>query len=88
MLAATLELISDVLLFPDSEYALANVKAIGSFVRFLQDLKYNRGCDVTRLLEGCIILEKAVKGAVLGENGVHVEAVQVGQVFKPASHFR
>ena len=81
MLAATIELTSDVLTFPDSEHALANVKAISLFVRFLRTLKYVKKCDVTRLLDGCIIMEKAAKGAVLGELNTNVEAIQVGPVF-------
>lgn len=85
MLAPVLELTSNVLVSPDSEHALANVKAISSFVRFLEDLKYNKGCDVTRLVDGCMILEHAVKGAVLDDQSVHVEAVEVGRVFSISS---
>ena len=77
MLAATVELTSHVLTFPDSEHVLTNVKAISSFVRFLKTLKYEKGCDVSRLLDGCIIMEKAAKSAVLGEPNAHVEAIQV-----------
>jgi len=81
MLAAIIELISNVLADPDSEHALANVKAISSFVRFLKTLKYDRGCEVTCLLGGCIIMEKTAKSFVLGEPNIHVEAIQVGPAF-------
>jgi len=81
MLAATIELTSNVLTRPDSEHALANVKAISQFVRFLKTLKYDRGCDVTCLLGSCIIMEKAAKSFVLGESNAHVVAIQVGSAF-------
>lgn len=66
---------------PDSEHALANVKAMSSFVRFLKTLKYDKGCDVTCLLGGCLIMEKAAKSFVLGEPNAHVVAIQVGSAF-------
>jgi hypothetical protein len=80
MLAATLELTSSVLALPDSDHALANVRAISSFVRFLETLKHNKWCDVTRLLDGCSIMERVVKAAVLEEQSAHTEAVQVSQI--------
>ncbi|THY91448.1 hypothetical protein D6C92_06273 [Aureobasidium pullulans] len=76
MFAATIELTSNVIARPATEHALANVKAISSFVRFLETLKYKRGCDLTRLLNGCTILEKVAKGAVMGEQSTHYEAVR------------
>jgi hypothetical protein len=88
MLAATLELTSNVLALPDSDHALANVKAISSFVRFLENLKHDKLCDVTRLLDGCVVMEKVVKGAVLGEQSIHMEGVQVGSMFCLSSVLR
>ncbi|THY49766.1 hypothetical protein D6C97_07236 [Aureobasidium pullulans] len=76
MFAATIELTSNVIARPASEHALAIVKAISSFVRFLETLKYKKGCDLTRLLNGCTILEKVAKGAVMGEQSTHYEAVR------------
>ncbi|THY30295.1 hypothetical protein D6D00_02969, partial [Aureobasidium pullulans] len=76
MFAATIELTSNVIARPASEHALANVKAISSFVRFLETLKYKKGCDLTRLLNGCTILEKVAKGAVMGEQSTHYEAAR------------
>lgn len=86
MFAATIELTSNVIARPASEHALANVKAISSFVRFLETLKYKKGCDLTRLLNGCTILEKVAKDAVMGEQSTHYEAVRVYHLFILLAH--
>lgn len=62
-LCASLTLITAVIEDPSEHQAPLDVSLVGEFVRFLERLKVQEGCDVQRILEGCSRLRNIAASA-------------------------
>lgn len=64
-LCATITLLAGVVENPTNLHSPSDVNAIGSFVRFLEKMHKQEGCDLGRFLEGCTVFEDIAKTAVV-----------------------